>query len=115
MMKIPAILVMCCSVAAISPAVAADASVDAAVKVFNDVQNNPEKLKTFCAMVKVMDDAGDDEKKAEAADKEVDGYLKQLGSDFETAWNSGADLPEDSPDAKKLDDSLDALQSKCGD
>lgn len=112
-MKFPAILAMCCFAA--GAAVAADASVESAVKVFGEVQNNPEKLKTFCTMVKVMDEAGEDEKKAEAAEKEVDGYIKQLGSDFETAWNSGADLPEDSPDAKKLDDSLDALQSKCDD
>lgn len=111
MKKIAAILVLSCFAA--GPALAANAEIDAAVKVFNDVQNNPEKLKTFCAMAKVMDDAGDDETKAEAAEKEVDGYLEKLGPDFETAWNAGGDLPEDSPEIKKLDDAFDAVASKC--
>jgi len=46
-------------------------------------------------------------------DAKIDGYMKQLGPDFQTAWNAGENLDENSPDAKAMDDAINELQSKC--
>ncbi len=54
-------------------------------------------MKAYCAMSKKMDEVGDDEKKAEAAGDEIDGYFKTLGEDFENAWDSGQDAKDGSP------------------
>ncbi len=59
-----------------------------------------------------MDKAGDNpDADAEA---QVDGYIKQLGPDFATAWSAGEGVDENSADGKKLDAALDALDNKCG-
>src|ERR1700744_2056113 len=72
-----------------------------------DIQKNleaaasdPAKVKAYCAMAKKMDEVGDDEKKAEAAGNEIDGYFKTLGEDFENAWDDGQDAADGSPEAK---------------
>ena len=60
---------------------------DAAIKTFKAVSTDPAKLKIFCDMSKAMDEAG--EKPSPAADAKINGYMKQLGSDFEIrpgAW-----------------------------
>src|ERR1044071_9936215 len=92
-------------------AFAADPKVEAAVKTFKQTENDPGKVKTFCEMTKVMDAAG--EKEDAATDAKIDGYMKQLGPDFQTAWNAGENLDENSPDAKAMDDAINELQSKC--
>lgn len=92
---------------------AADPKVEQAVKTFEAVGNDATKLKAFCDMSKTMEEVGDDEKKAEAADAKIDGYMKTLGPDFESAWSAGDNLKDDSPDLKTLDDALDKLQAKC--
>src|ERR1041385_94023 len=92
-------------------AFAADPKVDAAVKTFKQTENDPGKVNTFCEMTKVMDAAG--EKEDAATDAKIDGYMKQLGPEFETAWNAGENLDEKSPDAKAMDDAINELQSKC--
>ncbi len=96
---------------AASPALAANPKVDAAVKTFQAVGADPGKLKIFCEMQKAMDAAG--EKEDAASDAKIDGYMQQLGNDFQTAWNAGNDLEENSPDGKTLDAAIDALSSKC--
>jgi hypothetical protein len=90
---------------------AADAKIDAAVKTFKQVEGDAAKLKTFCAMSNAMDAEGD--KEDAAADAKIDGYMKELGPDFETAWNAGENLDENSPDGKRLNDAMDELASKC--
>lgn len=97
-----------------SPALALDAKTEQAVKTFAAVENDPAKLKAYCDMGKTMEEVGDDEKKMEAADSKIDEYFKTLGPDFETAWNSGENLKEDSAEAKALSDALDKLDAKCG-
>jgi len=92
-------------------AFAADPKVDAAVKTFKQTENDPAKVKTFCEMTKAMDAAG--EKEDAATDAKIDGYMKELGPDFQTAWNAGENLDEKSPDAKAMDDAINELQSKC--
>ncbi len=90
---------------------AADAKIDAAITTFKQAENDPAKLKTYCAMSGVMDAAGD--KEDAAVDAKVDGYLKELGSDFETAWRAGDDLDENSAEGKRWNAALDELESKC--
>ncbi len=90
---------------------AADPKVEAAAKVFQSVSADAQKVKTFCEMAKVMDSAGE---KADAATQaKVQSYMKQLGSDFETAWKIGGDVDENSPDGKVYTAALDDLTSKC--
>ncbi|MFT3731488.1 MAG: hypothetical protein QM780_08720 [Hyphomicrobium sp.] len=75
--------------------------------------SDPAKVKAYCAMSKKMDEVGDDEKKAEAAGDEIDGYFKILGEDFENAWDSGQDSKDGSPEANAMDESVSLLDAKC--
>lgn len=95
----------------LSPALAASPKIDAAVKVFQGVSADSVKLKTFCAMTKVMDAAG--EKEDAAADAQIAGFMKDLGPDFETAWNASDGVDENSADGKALNTALDDLMGKC--
>jgi hypothetical protein len=93
------------------PGFAASPKIDAAVKVFQDVGSNPAKLKTFCEMTKAMDAAG--EKSNPEADAKIDGMMKQLGADFESAWNAIEGVDDNSPDGKAYNAALDDLAGKC--
>jgi hypothetical protein len=53
------------------------------------------------------------EKQDAAAEAKIEGFMKQLGSEFETAWNVGNDLNENSPDGKAFNAGLDELSGKC--
>jgi hypothetical protein len=92
-------------------ALAADSKVDSAVATFKLVENDAGKLKIFCEMSSAMDKAGDNPDAA--ADAKIDGYMKQLGPDFTTAWDAGEGVDENSADGKKLDAALDELGTKC--
>ncbi len=96
---------------AAGPAFAASPKVESAIKAFKAVSADPAKLKTFCDMSKVMDAMG--EKQDAAAEAKIQGFMKQLGADFETAWNSGNDLNENSADGKAFNAGLDDLAGKC--
>ncbi|HET6389483.1 hypothetical protein [Hyphomicrobium sp.] len=77
------------------------------------VASDPAKVKAYCAMSKKMDEIGDDEKKAEAAGDEIDGYFETLGDDFADAWDSAEEAADNSPEAKAMDEALSTLDSKC--
>lgn len=94
-----------------APAFAASPKIESAVKVFKAVSADPAKLKTFCEMSKAMDAAG--EKPTPAQDEKITGYMKQLGADFETAWNAVEGLNETSADGKAYNAALDDLAGKC--
>ncbi len=72
------------------------------------------KVKAYCAMAAKINDIGDDEKKAEAAGDEIDGYFKELGAEFEAAWNAGQDAAPDSAEAKAFEEAMTKLDDKCG-
>ncbi len=72
------------------------------------------KVKAYCAMAAKINEIGDDEKKAEEAGDEIDGYFKELGPDFEAAWNSGQDAAPDSAEAKAFEEAMTKLDDKCG-
>jgi hypothetical protein len=96
-------------------ALAASAAVESAIKTFDAVAADAAKLKTYCDMSKLMDtaDEGADESKSQELDKQMQGYMTQLGSDFQTAFEAGADLDPDSEDGKSYDKALDGLDGKC--
>lgn len=99
----------------VSPALALDASVEAAIKSFEAVGADPDKMKIYCDMSKAMSSVEDDEDeaKAEEMDKQMDEYTNKLGPDFESALDAGADLDPDSEDGKAYDAAIDALDAKC--
>jgi len=97
-----------------TPVLAANAAVDSAVKTFDAVGNDAAKLKTYCEMSKVMSSAdAEDDSKAEALDKQMDGFMKDLGPEFQTAFEAGADLDPESADGKTYDAAMDKLDDKC--
>jgi len=97
-----------------SPVFAASAAVDTAVKTFEAVANDAAKLKTYCEMSKVMSSAdAEDDSKAEELDKQMDGFMKALGADFQSAFEAGADLDPESADGKVYDAAMDKLDAKC--
>jgi hypothetical protein len=96
---------------ACAPALAADPKVDAAVKTFKAVGADAGKMKTFCAMMKAMDAAGDNPTPAQEA--QLDGYAKQIGADFKVAWDLGQKMDENSADGKAWNDAVDDIASKC--
>jgi hypothetical protein len=75
--------------------------------------SDPAKVKAYCAMSKKMDEIGDDQKKAEAAGDEIDGYFKTLGEDFENAWDAGQDAADGTPSAAAMDSAMTTLDAKC--
>jgi hypothetical protein len=93
------------------PAAAADPKVESAAKVFQSMSADPAKVKTFCEMTKAMDSAG--EKVDPAADAKIQSYMKQLGPDFQTAWDAGSDVDENSADGKIYNAALETLTNKC--
>jgi hypothetical protein len=92
-------------------ALAADSKADSAVATFKSVGSDAGKLKIFCEMNSAMDNAGDNPDAA--AEAQIDGYVKQLGPDFESAWDAGDSVDENSPDGEKLNAALDELANKC--
>jgi hypothetical protein len=75
--------------------------------------SDPAKVTAYCAMSKKMDEVGDDQKKAEAAGDEIDGYFKTLGDGFQDAWDAGQDAADGSPEANAMDEAMTALDAKC--
>jgi hypothetical protein len=92
-------------------ALAASPKIEAAVKTFKGVTADPAKLKTFCEMTKAMDALGD--KDDAAAEAQITSMMKQLGPDFEVAWNAADDLDENSEDGKAYGAAIDELAGKC--
>lgn len=88
-------------------------SADDIKNILSETASDANKVKAYCAMSKKMDEVGDDEKKAEAAGDEIDGYFKALGDDFMNAWDAGQDAADGSPEAKAMDESMAALDEKC--
>jgi hypothetical protein len=107
-----AFLVLCMGA---SPLLAAGAKVgaktEAAVKVFEAVGADPARLKIFCAATKVMEQAG--ENANSAAQAQIAAYIKELGADFETAWNTAGRPNDSSADGRAYNAAIDDLFGKC--
>jgi hypothetical protein len=96
-----------------TPALAASPQVEAAVKAFQAVGLDTQRLKAFCEMMQIDDKMGD--KEDPALNAQIDKLLDRLGADFKSAWNTFEDIDENSPDGKALDAALDRLEDKCPD
>jgi hypothetical protein len=99
----------------VAPALAVSANVESAVKAFDAVAADAGKLKTYCEINNVMSTASDDDDdaKSEALDKQVQALMKELGPEFEAAFETGADLDPESEDGKAYDAAIDKLDGKC--
>ena len=89
------------------PAHAASPKVEAAIKTIRAVAADPNLQKTFCALLAA------DEKDDLNAKAAIDGYIKQLGSEFRSAWNVVESVEENSPDDQAVGAVLDELDDKC--
>ena len=58
-----------------------------------------------------MDAMGD--KDDAAAEAKISDMMKQLGPDFEAAWNAADDLDENSADGEVYSTAMDQLTTKC--
>jgi hypothetical protein len=96
-----------------TPALAASPKVEAAVKVFQAVGADANKLKTFCEMMQIEEKMGGKEDPALKA--QMDKLLDQLGAEFKAAWNTVEDVDDDSPDGKVLNAAVEKLEDKCPD
>jgi hypothetical protein len=88
------------------PALAASPKVEAAIKTIRAVAADPNLQKTFCALM-AIDDTKDEAKAA------IDGYVKQLGAEFQSAWEVVESIDENSPDGQAIDAVLEELDEKC--
>jgi hypothetical protein len=93
------------------PCFAASPKVEAAIKTFNAVGADAGKLKVYCEMTKAMDAMG--EKQDTAAEAKIQGYIKQLGTEYETAWKAISDVDVETPDGKAITAALDDVEGKC--
>jgi hypothetical protein len=98
---------------------AASPQVDAAIKTIQAAGADTAKMKAFCDLVDLQDGADDKEgtatadKEDPATEKQVDALLAQLGADFESAWDVGEEIDENSADGKEYNAAVDALAEKC--
>jgi hypothetical protein len=90
---------------------AASPKIEEVIKTFNAVSTDAKRLKIFCEMTKVMDAMG--EKQDTAAEAKIQGYVKQLGTEFETAWNAIGDVDVETPDGNAITAALDDVAGKC--
>jgi hypothetical protein len=90
---------------------AASAQVDQAIKSIQTVANDAGKLKLFCELNELLQEAGDKED-AEAT-KKVEDLITQIGTEFSAAWDVGDELDENSPDGQEFYAAVDNLADKC--
>jgi len=92
------------------PAHAASPKVEAAIKTIRAVAADPNQLKTFCALLELEKGDKKADPKTEAA---IDGYVKRLGTEFQSAWDVVESIDENSPDGEAIDAVLDEVDDKC--
>jgi hypothetical protein len=106
------ILIACVAIAVGAGTVpAASPAVDLAIKTIESVGADAGKLKIFCNLNKLLQDAGD--KDDPAIQKQIDDLVTQLGPDFSAAWDIGDELDENSPDGQEFYGAVDTLAEKC--
>ena len=90
---------------------AASPQVDRAIKAIEAVGNDPARLKVFCELNALLQEAGD--KEDEATSKQIDDLIARIGGDFSSAWDVGDELDENSPDGQEFSAAVDNLADKC--
>jgi hypothetical protein len=93
------------------PASAISSQVEAAIKVFQTVDSDANRMKTFCELMRI------DEQHAQKPDPfleaKIDKMLDELGADFKAAWETAEDIDPASGDGKVLSAALDRLSDRC--
>jgi hypothetical protein len=92
-------------------AFAADPKVEAAIKVFQTVAADANKMKTFCEMMKLDEQL--ETKEDPAIEAQIVKLAAQIGADFKAAWDLAESTDDDSPDGKLLNAAVDLLTAKC--
>jgi predicted HAD superfamily Cof-like phosphohydrolase len=94
-----------------APASAVSSQVEAAIKVFQTVDSDANRMKTFCELMRI------DEQHAQKPDPfleaKIDKLLDELGVDFKAAWETAEDINPASDDGKALSAALDQLSDRC--
>jgi hypothetical protein len=99
----------------------------ASVKAVNALKQDKTKVKVYCGVVDMLDEAeGDhdatgtaaakkpvDPKAEESLDAKVETIIGSLGEDFSDAYYALADLPENSPIGKPLVAAFEELEKSC--
>jgi hypothetical protein len=101
-----AALILCAGVAQ-----AASPQVETAIKAIEAVANDTGKLKLFCDLNKLLQEAGD--KEDTATQKQIEDLITRIGADFGAAWDVGDELDENSPDGQAFYAAVDTLAEKC--
>ena len=95
------------------PALAASPKVEAAIKTLRAVAADSNQLKTFCALMEMQKVGEGDKKDDQKLQAAIDGYVKRLGTEFQSAWQVVESIDENSPDGQAIDAVLDELEEKC--
>ena len=90
---------------------AASPQVDQAIKSIQSVANDAGKLKLFCELNELLQEAGD--KEDPDTTKQIDDLITKIGADFSAAWDVGDELDENSPDGQEFYAAVDTLADKC--
>src|SRR6187200_3345740 len=94
-------------------ALASTPQVEAAVKAFQSLGSDANRLKTFCKLIEIEQEH--EEKAGPLLAPKMDKMLDELGADFTAAWKSVEDIDPASEDGKILYAALDRLLEKCSD
>jgi hypothetical protein len=92
-------------------ALAASPEVESALKVFQTIGADANRLKAFCEVMQIeQEHSGRADPLLEA---KMDKLLDELGADFKAAWETAGSIDPTSDDGKVLDAALDQLSDKC--
>jgi hypothetical protein len=92
-------------------ALAASPEVESALKVFQTIGADANRLKAFCEVMQTeQESSGRADPLLEA---KMDKLLDELGADFKAAWETAGSIDPTSDGGKVLDAALDQLSDKC--
>ena len=92
-------------------ALGASSQVEAAIKAFQSVESDANRMKTFCELMRI--DEQNEKRTSPSLEAKMDQLLNELGADFETAWELVEDTDPASEDGKVLHAALDRVADKC--
>ena len=110
---LPVSLVAALALAPLAMPALASPKVEAAIKTIRAVAADSNQLKTFCAMLEMEKVGEGDWKNDPKIQAAIDGYIKRLGTEFQSAWEVVESIDENSPDGQAIDAVLDELDDRC--
>ena len=96
-----------------APALAGSSQVEAAIKEFQAVESDANRMKTFCELMQL--DEQNEKRTNPSLEAKMDKLLNELGPDFEAAWELVEDTDPASEDGKALSAALDRVADRCPD